>query len=103
MTTTDGAVVATADRVGRKRWSVEAGGELYRFQRESVWRPDQALMLGDRKVGTIKRASKWKGGAVAELGEMSLPVQLFVLAVVVTMWNQQAAAAGAAGAVAAGG
>jgi hypothetical protein len=102
MTAADGAVVATADRVGRKRWNVEAGGELYRFQRESAWRPDQALMLGNKKVGTIKRASKWKGGAVAELPEMSVPVQVFVVAVVVTMWNKQAAAAGA-GAAAAGG
>ncbi len=98
MTAADGAVLATADRVGRKRWSVEAGGELYRFQRESRWRPDQALVLGDKKVGTIKRASAWKGGAVAELPGMGVPVQVFILAVVVTMWSQQAAAGGAAAA-----
>ena len=39
----DGAVVASADRVGRKGWTVESAGRVYTFGRASWWRPDQIL------------------------------------------------------------
>lgn len=91
------AKVAAAEKVGRRNWSVESADEVYRFRRTSILRSEQALMRDDQEVGLIKRASMWKGGATAELPGLSLPVQVFVVAVVLTMWEQQAAAASSGG------
>ena len=46
-----GAVVASADRVGRKRWTVEAAGQTYHFRRKSFWGNEEELVLGDTRVG----------------------------------------------------
>jgi hypothetical protein len=96
MATEDGRRIASADRVGRKRWTVTADGRTYHFQRASIWRSDQELVFDGRPVGSIRRPSVWRNEAVAELPGLPLPVQLFVLVVVLTMWNAQAAAAAAA-------
>lgn len=90
-----GMPVATAQRVGRRRWTVEAGGRTYRFQRASWWRSDQSLVVDGRTVGSVRRTRRWRGGAVADLPDLPLPLQVFVVAVVLTMWEAQAAAAGA--------
>ncbi|MDN5917394.1 MAG: hypothetical protein L0I76_20230 [Pseudonocardia sp.] len=87
------AKVASAEKVGRKNWMVTSADEVYRFQRASMWRSDQLLMRDGREVGSVRRASMWKGGAIAELPGLSLALQVFVVAVVLTMWEQQAAAA----------
>jgi len=89
----DGTVVAAADRVGRKQWTVTAAGQTYHFQRASMWNDEQELRAGDTRVGSVKRTSVWRGDVVADLPGMPLPVQVFVLGVVITMWNAQAAAA----------
>jgi hypothetical protein len=106
MATEDGVAVAAADRVGRKRWTVEADGRTYEFRRASMWRQEEELHSGGRRVGSVKRTSVWRGDAVAELPGLALPVQIFVLAVVLTMWDSQSAAASTAaagGAAGAGG
>ncbi|MGI5213968.1 hypothetical protein [Plantactinospora sp. CA-290183] len=92
MVDADGVTVASADRVGRKRWTVEAGGRTYDFQRASLWSDEQELHTGGRRVGSVRRTSVWRGDIAAELPGLPLPVQIFVLGVVITMWNQQAAA-----------
>lgn len=97
MTAEDGTVVASADRVGRKNWTVQAAGRVYTFQRASWWRPDQILHFEGRQVGSITRSSMWRSDAVADLPGLPVPVQVFVLAVVLTMWSQQAATAAAGG------
>lgn len=91
----DETPVATAERVGRRRWSVHADGTLYEFRRVSFWTWDQALMVDGREAGVIKRVSAWKADATAELPGLALPLQVFVLAVVLTMWRRQSAAAAA--------
>jgi hypothetical protein len=93
MATEGGDVVASADRVGRKRWTVEAGGQTYQFQRASIWRHEQELHADGRRIGSIKQTSVWRGDAVAELPGLPLPVQIFVLVVVLTMWDQESTAA----------
>jgi hypothetical protein len=95
----DGEPIATANRVGRKSWTVEAAGQTYDFRRASLWREEQELLSGGRRVGSVRRASIWRGGAVADLPGLPLPVQVFAVAVVLTMWTRSAA--GSAGAVAA--
>lgn len=88
------AVVAEAERVGRKQWQVHAGGRSYDFVRDSFWRgSDEQLMDGDTVVGRIRKTSSWRGDVAAELPGLPVPVQIFVLGVVLTNWNNQAAAA----------
>jgi hypothetical protein len=92
MSTADGKRVASADRVGRKRWTVDADGRIFTFGRASAWRSDQLLLDGDREVGSVRRTN-WRGDAEADLPGLSLPAQVFALAVVLSMWEAQAAAA----------
>lgn len=94
MTDDTGAVVASADRVGRKRWSVEAAGQTYHFRRKSMWRNEEELVLGDTRVGSVHQTSFWRGDVTVELPTLATALQLFVLGVVITMWDAQAAAGG---------
>ena len=90
MTDEAGSIVATANRVGRKRWTVEASGRTYRFQRASWWRFEQLLVADGRPVGSVRGVSSWRRDAVADLADLSLPLQVFVVVVVLTMWDAQA-------------
>jgi hypothetical protein len=93
MTDQAGMIAATAERVGRKQWTVAANGRSYQFRRASMWRAEQLLVDDDRPVGSIRRVNRWRGDAVAELPGLPLPLQVFVLAVVLSMWDAQAAVA----------
>jgi len=88
----DGTVIASADRVGRKRWTVEADGRTYEFRRASMWRYEEELHSEGLRVGSVKRNSMWRGDAVADLPGIPTSVGVFVLAVVLTMWDSAAAA-----------
>ncbi|WP_020521699.1 hypothetical protein [Catelliglobosispora koreensis] len=90
-----GGELALADRVGRKRWTIASGAHLYQFQRASLWRADQQLLINGQPKGYIRRASGWRFGAEAELSALPLPVQIFAVAVVLSLWEQAAAASGA--------
>jgi hypothetical protein len=90
-----GATVASADKVGHKRWTVEAGGQTYQFQQKSFWSGEQELHNAAGRVGSVRRTSAWRGDVAADLPGLPLPVQVFVLGVVITMWDTQAAAAAA--------
>ena len=94
MTTGSDRVVASAERVGRKHWNVQAGGHTYEFQRTSMWTQEQALLRGGRPTGTVKRTSFWKGDAIADLPDLDPAVQVFVFAVMLTTWDNAHAAAG---------
>lgn len=87
-----GTTIAAADRVGRKHWTVQSGGRTYRFQRASWWRSEEQLMVDDQPAGSIRRVSVWRSDAVADLPGLPVPLQVFVLVVVLTKWNEQAAA-----------
>jgi hypothetical protein len=90
-----GAVLASAERVGRKRWTLRAGDRSYQFRRASMWRSDQELLLDDLPVGSIRRTSAWRSSAVADLPGLPLPVQVFVLCVVLALWARAATTTGA--------
>jgi hypothetical protein len=98
MVTSDGIPVASADRVGRKRWMVDAGGRIFEFQRASMWRHEETLLSDGREVGSVRRASMWRGDTVADLPGLPLEVQIFVLVVVLTKWDAAAASAASSGA-----
>jgi hypothetical protein len=91
----DGAVAATATGVGRKRWSVEAAGRTYDFQRTSMWTGEQELRVGGTRAGSVKKSGVWRHDIVADLPGLPLHVQVFVLGVIISMWEAQAAAAAA--------
>ena len=98
-----GMAVAEANRVGRKRWTVEAGGRTYTFERASFWRSEERLVADGRPVGTVKRVSAFRGDAVADLPGLPLPVQVFAFTVVLSAWDAAAAAAAGGSSGAAGG
>lgn len=101
MVDADGGELAAAGRVGRKRWTVEAGGQTYRFRRKSFWKSEQELVLGDNRVGSIRKTGFWGSAVAVELPGLPPAIQVFVLGVVISMWRQEAAAA--AGASSSGG
>ena len=90
-----GTPVAAANRVGRKRWTVDAAGQTYQFRRQSVWSGTQELYNMAGPVGVVRRTSLWRGDVAGELPGMPLPVQVFVLGVIITLWDAQSGAAGA--------
>jgi hypothetical protein len=47
----------------------------------------EELHLEGRRVGSVLKKSIWRGDAVADLPGLSLPVAVFVVAVVLTMWD----------------
>jgi hypothetical protein len=90
----DGTPVARADHVGRRDWTLDADGRTRTFRRRrSVWSGDQVLVEGDRVLGGVRHAGRWRGDAEAELPGMDLPVQVLAVAVVLTLWSHQASAA----------
>ena len=88
----DGTPVASAQRVGRKDWTLQEGNATHQFHRRSVWRPEEELHVGGQRVGAIRRTSVWSGGAQADLPGLSPAVAVFALAVVLTYWDNAAAA-----------
>jgi hypothetical protein len=93
MTDALGTPLAHADRVGRTQWTVTSGGQTYHFSRRSFWSGDQLLHTDAGVVGSVRRTSFWSTETAADLPGLPLPVQVFVLAVVITLWNMQTAAA----------
>ncbi len=93
MTDDAGVAVASADRVGRKRWTVEAGGQTYEFRRVSLWNDAQELYNAAGPIGAVRRTSVWRGNVTADLPGLPMPVQIFVVGVVIMMWEAQSAGA----------
>lgn len=91
----NGTEVATAEKAGRKHWTVVADGKPHRFRRTSIWGNRQDLLVGDNAVGSIRRTGFFSGRIEADLPTLSLPAQVFVVGVMVTTWDRQAAAASA--------
>ncbi|MBX7266554.1 hypothetical protein KIF24_11235 [Micromonospora sp. Llam7] len=89
-----GATVASADRVGRKRWTVEAAGRTYHFRRKSSWSSEEELLIGDTRVGPVRKTSFGRGDVAIELPGLATALQLFVFGVVISMWDAQATTAG---------
>lgn len=90
-----GTLLASARRVGRKDWTVEAGATTYQFRRASFWRQEQELLAGGQRVGFVRRTGIWRGDVVADLPGLPLAVEVFALAVVLATWDSESAAAAA--------
>jgi hypothetical protein len=94
-----GTQVALAEGAGRKHWTVTAGRTVYEFRRPSFWRREDELVVRGARAGYVKRVGTWRHEVVADLPGLPPPVQIFVLAVLITKWDR----ADAAGASAASG
>jgi hypothetical protein len=91
-----GAEVATAEKAGRKHWTVLADGKPHRFRRASAFGHRQELLVGDNPVGSVRKVGFWGTKVEADLPTLSLPAQVFVMGVMITTWDRQAAAAASA-------
>ena len=60
--------------------------------RKSFWGNEEELVLGDTRVGSVRKTSFWRGDVAVELPGLATALQLFVLGVVISMWDAQAAA-----------
>ncbi|GAA4413255.1 hypothetical protein GCM10023168_35970 [Fodinibacter luteus] len=49
------------------------------------------MRVNGRRVGSVKRTSVLRGDAEADLPGLPMPVQLFALVLVLTMWDATAA------------
>jgi len=87
-----GALVASAQRVGRKEWSIDTGGVTHAFRRSSAWSLEQEHVVQGMTMGAIKRTSMRRGDAVADLPGLPPLVAVFAITVVLTTWDVAAAA-----------
>jgi hypothetical protein len=74
---------------------VHYGGKDYTLRKPSMWRRAFALMDGERQIGTIAPESAWTRRAVAELPDWPVPIQAFVIWLVVILWKRDAESAAA--------
>jgi hypothetical protein len=93
---TNGEVLAVADSVRRKRWAVEAGYRRYQFERRSFWRLTFAYLVGEREAGNVSPlGGRRRSDYAADLPDVPLPIQGFVLAIVLSLRDiRRASAAG---------
>lgn len=83
--------IATAHGIGRKNWTIEAEGTTYHFRRAAPWRQEERLRVDGRRVGSVRRTSIVRGNAAADLPGLPLAVEIFAVAVVLTMWRAPSA------------
>ena len=89
-----GARVATAHDVGRRDWTIDAEGTTYHFRRAGPWRQEERLHDEGRHLGSVRRTSRWRGGAAADLPGLPRVVEVFALALTLSRWESDAAATG---------
>ena len=94
LSTADGTPLAVAEGLGGTPWTVRTAHAVHTFQRAPHGGPEQLLVAGGRPVGLVRRAGRRGRDAEAQLPGLPAPVAVFVLAVVITMWTDRAAAGG---------
>ena len=90
---------ATAERtsVWSSVWQVAVGNRLYELTKRSWFSSGYEVRVGDQVVGTLNPKGVFGSKAAVDLPtDMPPPVQVFVIAVVMTQWRRDSAAATAA-------
>jgi hypothetical protein len=86
------------------RWVLQAGGQTYELAKRSWLSRSYELRRGGRVVGSAQPKGAFSGKAAVDLpAELPPAVQVFVVAVVLTLWRRESGAAGAGAAAASGG
>ena len=96
-----GGELAAADKpsIWSGRWVVRAGERTYELAKRSWLSRSFELRRGGQVVGSVQPRGVFSGGAAVDLpAELPPAVQVFVAAVVLTLWRRESAAAGAAAA-----
>ncbi|MFJ4435828.1 hypothetical protein [Streptomyces sp. NPDC088923] len=88
-----GTVRAEAHRSG-VRWLVTGEGGAYELGRPSFLRGKRQLVAGERVLGEFQSRGL-RGGVTADLGEVPVPLQVFVGLVVLTLQRRQRTAVAA--------
>lgn len=91
-----GSVVAEAVKpsVLRRALELRHGSERYRLEPEAALRRDFRLVRGGIPVGLVWPTSTFRRGGAARLpATLPRPVRLFVVTLVLILWNRDAAAA----------
>jgi hypothetical protein len=65
------------------------GAKQYHLCSETGWKPSFVLLEGEHLVGKIYSEKGFRGDVIAELpADLSLPVKMFMLWLVMLIWNQ---------------
>ena len=86
-----GELLAVADGVGRMSWTLEAGEVTHDFERPRLFRNEHVLVgagPAGEPAGTVRRTSALFGEAEADLPGLPLPVQVFVLVSLLSVWDE---------------
>jgi hypothetical protein len=87
---------ATAERtsVWSSAWHVAVGDRLYELAKASWLRRAYEVHVGDQVVGSVSPKGVFSSKAQVDLpADMPPPIQVFVIAVVMTQWRRDDAAA----------
>ena len=92
--------LAAADKpsIWSGRWVLRAGGEAYELAKRSWLSRSFELHRGGQVVGSVHPKGLGSKAVVDLPAELPPAVQVFVVAVVLTLWRRESAAAGAAAA-----
>jgi hypothetical protein len=87
-----GGLVAEADGVGGLTWTLEISGETggvrHTFERPSLFRREQMLVVDGAPAGTVRCTSFWRDEGEADLPGLPLLMQVFVLVSLLKVWAQ---------------
>ena len=92
---------ATAEQpsMWSSRWTVAVGDRLFELAKRSWLSSDYEVSVGDRVVGSIDKKGVFSSKALVSLpAEMPPPVQVFVIADVMTQWRRDDSSASASAA-----
>ena len=93
-------VLARAKKVSiwKLQFVVAVNGSQYQLEATSAWQWRRSFVLrsGDTLLGTIAPQSPWNRNATIDLPEaLSLPVRIFLVILVICMWQRDEAATAA--------
>ena len=89
----DGPSVAVAEGLGRTPWVVRTHDSTYTVDRTLERWAEQQVFVRGRWVGAVRQAGRSGRHAEAELPDVPDPVAVFVMALVLQMWDAHARSA----------
>ncbi|WP_020499090.1 hypothetical protein [Sciscionella marina] len=88
--TTDGNVIASAERAGLRSWNITAAGRQLRITRAGIGARNLELTEDTDQIGKVRRVSR---GAEAHLPGLDRPAAVFIVIVALAMWQRRRRAA----------
>ena len=95
----DGIVLARATKPSafRNRLVIRHDGRTYELAKASLWRRRYVVRSGNAEIGSLSPTSAWRREAAVKLPEQwPLPLKVFVIWLVVILWNRESSAMGSA-------